>query len=384
MRYADAVLASFGNEYALYIDESRVVCRLNVPQETQIMNDSNEMPKSKSGPNTDWKEIVAKYQHPSAIRASWQIVSTLVPYAALWWLMYISLAVSWWLAIPLAMLAGAFLIRVFIIFHDCGHGSFFKSRTANDVWGFLCGILTFTPYYHWRWEHALHHATSGDLDRRGTGDVWTMTVQEYLESSRGKRFAYRLARNPFILFVLAPFFLFVIQHRYPKSQASRRERYSVYWMNLAILGMGAGMTAIFGLKAYLILQLTAMMVAGSAGVWLFYVQHQFEGVYWERRDEWDYAAAALQGSSFYKLPRVLQWFSGNIGFHHIHHLSPRIPNYNLERCHKAELMFQAVKPVTLFSSFKSFSFRLWDEQRGKLVGYRHLRGLKRRAKPVAP
>jgi omega-6 fatty acid desaturase (delta-12 desaturase) len=183
--------------------------------------------------------------------------------------------------------------------------------------------------------------------------------------------------------VLAPFFLFVIRHRFPKMQASKRERYSVYWMNLAIFGMAAGMITIFGLKAYLILQLTALMVAGSAGVWLFYVQHQFEGVYWERRDEWDYAAAALQGSSFYKLPRVLQWFSGNIGFHHIHHLSPRIPNYHLEKCHKAEVIFQAVKPVTLFSSFKSFSYRLWDERRGRLVGYRYLRTLKRRAKPVA-
>lgn len=204
-----------------------------------------------------------------------------------------------------------------------------------------------------------------------------MTVQEYLESSRGKRFAYRLARNPVVLFVLAPIFLFLIRHRFPKGKASRRERWSVYWMNLAILGVAFAMTAGFGLKAYLLIQLTALMVAGSAGVWLFYVQHQFEGVYWERRDEWDYAAAALQGSSFYKLPRVLQWFSGNIGFHHIHHLSPRIPNYNLEKCHNADPLFQQVKPVTLFSSFRSFTFRLWDEQRRKLVGYRHLKGFRR-------
>ena len=323
----------------------------------------------------DWKKIVAKYQKPSAPRALWQIVNTLVPYALLWFLMYRTLTISWWLTMPLAILAGAFLVRVFIIFHDCGHGSFFKSRRANNVWGFLCGLLTFTPFYHWRWEHALHHATSGDLDRRGTGDVWTMTVQEYLESSRAKRFAYRLARNPIVLFVLAPLFLFLVRHRLPKAAASRRERYSVYWMNLAILGMAAVMAAIFGLKAYLLIQFTALMVAGSAGFWLFYVQHQFEGVYWERRDEWDYAAAALQGSSFYKLPRVLQWFSGNIGFHHIHHLSPRIPNYNLEKCHQADPLFQTVKPVTLFSSFKSLTFRLWDEQRRRLVGYRHLRTL---------
>jgi omega-6 fatty acid desaturase (delta-12 desaturase) len=348
------------------------------------MNESKESPQSDSRPATaDWRRIVAHYQKPSAPRALWQIVNTLVPYALLWWLMYLSLAVSWWIAVPLAILAGAILVRVFIIFHDCGHGSFFKSRTVNDTWGFLCGILTFTPYHHWRWEHSLHHATSGDLDRRGIGDLWTMTVQEYLESSRWRRFAYRLARNPIVLFVLAPFYLFAINHRFPKARASRRERFSVYWMNLAILGVGVAMASIFGLKEYLLLQLTVLMVAGSAGVWLFYVQHQFEGVYWERREEWDYEAAALQGSSFYKLPRVLQWFSGNIGFHHIHHLSPRIPNYHLERCHKANPLFQTVKPVGFFSSFKSLGYRLWDEQRRQLVGYRHLRTLPRRRERTA-
>ena len=238
-------------------------------------------------------------------------------------------------------------------------------------------MLTFTLYYHWRWEHALHHSTSGDLDRRGTGDVWTLTVQEYLESSRWQRFAYRLARNPIVLFVIAPLFLFLIWQRIPKAKASLRERLSVYWTNLAILGMAAGLSWIFGFKAYLLIQLTVMAVAGSAGVWLFYVQHQFEGVYWERGEDWDYATAALKGSSFYKLPKILQWFSGNIGFHHIHHLSPRIPNYHLEKCHKAEPLFQTVKPITLFASFKSFTFRLWDEQRHKLVGYAHLRTVRR-------
>jgi omega-6 fatty acid desaturase (delta-12 desaturase) len=205
------------------------------------------------------------------------------------------------------------------------------------------------------------------------GDIWTLTVQEYLESSRWKRLAYRLARNPVVLFVIAPFFLFLIKLRLPKAKAGKRERHSVYWTNLAVFGMAAGLVWIFGIKAYLLIQLTVMAVAGSAGLWLFYVQHQFDGVYWERADEWDYTTAALQGSSFYKLPRILQWFSGNIGYHHIHHLSSRIPNYNLERCHNAHLLFQRVKPVTLFSSLKSFSFRLWDEQRRKLVGYRHLR-----------
>jgi omega-6 fatty acid desaturase (delta-12 desaturase) len=346
----------------------------------------NDLKPAEGESKTDtpaWKEIVARYQKPSVGRGVWQIVNTLVPYAALWYLMYLSLAVSWWLTLPLAVLAGAFLVRVFIIFHDCGHGSFFKSAAANHILGAITGVLTFTPYYHWRWEHAIHHSSAGDLDRRGTGDVWTLTVQEYLEASRWKRFAYRLARNPVVLFVLAPLFLFVVMQRVPSLKAPLRERYSVYWTNLAMGATAAGLIWIFGLKAYLIIQLTAVMVAGSAGVWLFYVQHQFEGVYWERGDEWDYATAALKGSSFYKLPRVLQWFSGNIGFHHIHHLSPRIPNYFLEKCHKAEPLFQTVKPVTLFSSFKSFTFRLWDEQRRKLVGYRHLRTVEKQQRRAA-
>jgi len=291
--------------------------------------------------------------------------------------MYLSLAVSIWLALPLALLAGAFLVRVFIIFHDCGHGSFFPSAKANDILGFITGVITFTPYFHWRWEHAVHHATSGDLDRRGTGDVWTLTVQEYLEASRWKRFAYRLARNPIVLFGLAPFFLFFIKQRFPAAKAARRERHSVAWTNLGVVLLAVGMSWIFGLKSYLLLQLVILMVAGSAGVWLFYVQHQFEGVYWERNGEWDYSTAALKGSSFYKLPKVLQWFSGNIGFHHIHHLSPRIPNYRLEKCHRAEPLFQTVRPVTLISSLKSFTFRLWDERSGKLVGYRALRSFRK-------
>src|SRR5438045_3944296 len=291
--------------------------------------------------------------------------------------MYRGLTISWWLLVPLGILAGAFLVRIFILFQDCGHGSYFLSRTANDVLGFITGVLTFTPYYHWRWEHAIHHASAGHLDRRGVGDIWTLTVQEYLKSSRWQRFAYRLARNPIVLFVIAPLFIFLLKQRLPKAGAGRRERHSVYWTNLAVFALAAGLVWIFGLTACLFIQLTAMAVAGSAGVWLFYVQHQFEGVYWERGTEWDYATAALQGSSFYKLPKVLQWFSGNIGFHHIHHLSPRIPNYHLEKCHKAEPMFQRVKTVTLFSSLKSLTFRLWDEQRRKLVGYSCLRTVRR-------
>ncbi len=203
-----------------------------------MTNDLNSIPATPSADNTAWKQVVLKYQKPSTWRALWQIIDTVIPYAALWYLMHLCLAVSWWLVVPLAVLAGMLLVRVFIIFHDCGHGSFFKSPVANDLVGFLSGILTFTPYYQWRWEHAIHHSNSGDLDKRGTGDVWTMTVQEYLESSRWKKFAYRLARNPFILFVIAPLYLFVIQQRIPSAKANQRERHSVYAMGCSHRGDG--------------------------------------------------------------------------------------------------------------------------------------------------
>ncbi len=324
------------------------------------------------------KELIAPYQTPTVGRSVWQVANTLIPYAVLWGLMYFSLAISYWLTLPLAMVAAGFLVRVFIILHDCGHSSFFKSKQANEVLGFITGVLTFTPYHHWRWQHALHHSSAGDLDRRGTGDVWTLTVQEYLEASRWKRFAYRMARNPVVLFGLAPLFLFLVMQRVPSLKAPRRERYSVYWTNLGIGAIAAGLIWLMGPKAYVLIQLAVLLMAGSAGVWLFYVQHQFEGVYWERGEKWDYVTAALKGSSFYKLPKVLQWFTGSIGFHHIHHLRPAIPNYNLEKCHKAVPLFQTVKPITLFSSLKALTFRLWDEQRQRLVGYRHLRELRQR------
>src|ERR1051326_1442638 len=255
------------------------------------MKDSSLAKSNQDTRRLTWKEIVLKYQRPALGPGLWQVVNTLVPYAALWYLMYLSIAFSWWLALPLGLLAGGFLGRGFIISHDCGHGSFFPSQKANDLLGFVTGVLTFVPYYHWRWEHAVHHATSGDLDRRGTGDIWTLTVQEYLEASRWSRFAYRLARNPFILFVIAPLYLFLIRHRFPSAKANKAERHSVYWMNLAILGMCTVMSLVFGFKTYLLLQLIITGIASAAGVWLFYVQHQFDGVYWERGANWDYTKA---------------------------------------------------------------------------------------------
>ena len=346
---------------------------------TEVITAAGVRPAEKAA----WRQIIEKYREPSTARALWQLTNTFVPYVALWGLMYLSLWVSLWLVIPLAVLAGLFLVRIFIIFHDCGHGSFFRSQRANDVAGVIAGILTFTPYYQWRWEHAIHHSTTGHLDKRGVGDIWTMTVQEYLESSRWKRFAYVLARNPLVLFLLAPLYLFLIEQRFPALKASPRERHSVWWTNLALLLMAIGLAEIYGLVSYLLMQLIAVGVAGAVGVWLFYMQHQFEGAYWERGDNWDYAAAALRGSSFYKLPAVLQWFSGNIGFHHIHHLSARIPNYNLQRCHEADPLFQQVKPMTFWSSLRSLQLRLWDEQQRKLVGYRRMRQVRKERKAGA-
>jgi len=329
-----------------------------------------------------WKQAVTSHQEPVLRKSVWQVINTLIPYLTLCGVMIWSLDVSYWLTLAVAVAAGGFLIRIFIIFHDCGHGSFFRSQRANHFWGFVTGVLTFTPYHQWRQKHALHHATSGDLDRRGTGDIWTLTVQEYFEAPRWKRLAYRLFRNPFVLFVLVPLYLFLIHQRFPSPAVGRRERLGVHWTNGALLLIAIAMSMTIGIKAYLLIQLPVMMITGTVGLWLFYVQHQFEGVYWKRREHWGFAEAALHGSSFYKLPRILQWFSGNIGFHHIHHLSPRIPNYNLEKCHQADPLFQSVKPITLVSSLRSFTYRLWDEQRGKLIGYRHLRELRRR--PLHP
>jgi acyl-lipid omega-6 desaturase (Delta-12 desaturase) len=326
-----------------------------------------------TAPSEISRDNVAKFQATSLWRARWQVINSFVPYAVLWFAMDRALAVSYWLMLPIAILAAGFLARIFIIFHDCGHASFFRSKRANNVTGAVAGLLNLTPFRHWRWQHALHHGTAGDLDRRGSGDIWTLTVQEYLQSTRWRRLLYRLARNPIVLFIIAPLYVFVVHHRFAASEAPDRERQSVRRTNWALLGVTLLMSAAIGLKAFLLIQLTVSAFAGAAGLWLFYVQHQFEGAYWARSGDWDYTAAALKGSSFYKLPRILQWFTGNIGFHHIHHLSPRIPNYHLQQCHDADPFFKTIKPVTLFGSFKSLTFRLWDEKRNTFVGFRHLR-----------
>jgi omega-6 fatty acid desaturase (delta-12 desaturase) len=299
------------------------------------------------------------------------MLTSIAPYFVLWYVAYRSLEVSYVLTLVIALFAGLFGMRCFIIFHDCGHGSFFKSKRANDIVGVLMGIITFTPYFAWRHAHAVHHATSGDLDRRGVGDVWTLTYDEYQKLPRFQRWFYRLYRNPFVIFGIGPVIDFVVLQRLPYVNVSDkpREKNSVVWTNLSLLGILIGMGLTIGFDKYLLVQLPIIAMASSVGVWLFYVQHQYENVYWERHENWDYAQAALYGSSFYKLPRILQWFTGNIGFHHIHHLSPRIPNYNLESCHNDNAMFREIEPLTVRESLKSLHIRLWDEDRHKMVGY---------------
>jgi omega-6 fatty acid desaturase (delta-12 desaturase) len=321
-----------------------------------------------STPVAAWRSIVARYQRPDLPRALWQVGNTFLPYAAILALMIWSLEISYWLTLGLSVVAAGFLMRIFIMLHDCGHGSFFKGRRWNDLLGFVCGVLVFTPYHYWRHTHAIHHATAGNLDKRGVGDIWTMTVREYKASSRFKRLKYRFYRNPLVIFVVGPAFVFLIKNRFASPTAGWRWHRSVWLSNLGILGLMGLAVATIGWKAYLLVQVPIMIIAATTGVWLFYVQHQFEGVYWERQQNWDYFTTAMRGSSFYKLPRVLQWFSGNIGFHHIHHLSPSIPNYHLEKCHRENSLLQQAKTLSLWSSLKSARYRLWDEERGELVG----------------
>ncbi len=328
---------------------------------------------SNNFPQLNWKQAIAPYLQAHKARSLWQLLSTLALYAAALFLMYKSLSVSYWVTLILAVPTAGLLVRIFIIFHDCTHGAFFKSAKANDGIGYLTGVITFTPYRYWQHEHAIHHASAGDLDNRGIGDIWTMTVKEYKESSRLKRLQYRLVRNPFILFGVAPTFWFLIKHRIAPPRSTPKERQSITLTNLGLLGILILMYFTVGLKAYFLIQLPILVLSAGAGLWLFYVQHQFEGVYWEHSEKWDYVTEALQGSSFYKLPKILQWFTGNIGFHHVHHLSPKIPNYYLEKCHLNTPFLRNIKPITLMMSLKSLSFRLWDEENHRLIRFDELK-----------
>lgn len=317
-----------------------------------------------------WMQIVQNYNKPKALHSWWQVINSVVPYVGLWVFMVYSLSISYWLTLGLSIIASGFLIRIFIIFHDCGHGSFFKSPLLSRIVGIPLGLLVFTPYHKWHHDHLIHHQTVGNLDKRGVGDVKTLTVEEYKNMTKGQRLRYRLYRHPVVLLIIGPFVLFTILFRFPKRSRSVKEKLYTHLSNLVLVGMVVGMSLWIGLIPYLLIQIPVLYVAAVHGTWLFYVQHQYEDVKWERNDGWDYKKMALEGSSFLKLPKVLQWFTGNIGFHHIHHLSPRIPNYNLEKCYKENESFHVEKPLTFFSALKSLKFRLWDEQNQRLVGFR--------------
>ena len=321
-----------------------------------------------------WVATLKRFETPSLRKAAWQLANTLVPYLGLLALMY--LTVSWgapyWITVLLAAPAGAMLVRLFILFHDCVHGSFVASPLGCEVIGHLMGILTFTPYADWRRSHGIHHSTSGNLDRRGVGDIWTMTAEEYGASPPLRRLQYRLFRNPIVMFGVGPFYTFIITNRWPNRGASRKQILSVIITNLAIAGIVVAASLTAGIKAYLLVQMPIMLLGGAGGVWLFYVQHQFDPSYWCRSSQWESMEAAMQGSSYYRLPRVLQWITGNIGLHHIHHLRPRIPNYNLQQCLDETPELQLPNPLRLWASLKSVRLKVWDERTNGLLTFGEL------------
>ncbi len=307
------------------------------------------------------RKNVAPFAKPNTKSSVRQLFNTLLPFFLLWFLAYQSLSISIWLTVALSVIASGFVIRIFIIFHDCTHYSFFQNNKANRIVGTITGIITLFPYEKWKREHAIHHATSSNLDKRGTGDVWVMTVEEYVDASFWGRLAYRLYRNPLVMFGLGPIYLFLISGRFNRKDARLKERFNTYLINVSIVVIYGLLIWAIGWQAFLIIQLPILFIAGSLGIWLFYVQHQFEDSYFEEESEWDFVKAAVDGSSYYKLPKILQWLTGNIGYHHVHHLSPRVPNYNLEEAHESTPPLQQATTITLATSLKSIHFRLYDE-----------------------
>jgi omega-6 fatty acid desaturase (delta-12 desaturase) len=297
--------------------------------------------------------------------------------------MYLALPVSYFLVLALAVPTAGFLLRTYILFHDCAHGSLLKSRRANAWVGAVLGLIVFTPFACWRRDHVLHHATGSDLDRRGMGDVPTLTAAEYDSGSRGTRFGYRLFRNPLVMFGIGPLYGMLLQPRWINGQAKPRIQRSVWGTDLAIVLMVGGLCWLLGWQSVLLVQAPLIVLAGGAGIWLFYVQHQFDGTYWQRTPEWSFADAALRGSSYLRLPKVLQYFTGNIGLHHVHHLNPKIPNYNLQRTHDESPIFRTVPARSLWDGLRATRLKVWDEDAGRLLTWAEY-GTRRSASRIAP
>jgi omega-6 fatty acid desaturase (delta-12 desaturase) len=321
--------------------------------------------------NERWDARLAPFRRPSTARSVWQLVSTAFLLAGAWTLMYFSLGVGYWLTLLLAVPAAFFLVRLFIVQHDCGHGSFFRSPRVADIVGSALGVLTLTPYHYWKKAHAMHHATSGNLEHRGFGDIDTLTVDEYLALSPWGRFKYRLYRHPVILFGVGAVLHFFVRHRLPTivPRTWTRARWSIFWTDVGLAGFIVGMGLLVGFRQFLLVHVPLMTLSCSMGVWLFYVQHQFEPTYWEHDEQWGYNDAALVGSSYYRLPRLLQWATGNIGLHHVHHLSARIPNYRLQEALESIPELQRVTTLTLRESLRCVRLALWDERERKLVRF---------------
>jgi omega-6 fatty acid desaturase (delta-12 desaturase) len=318
-----------------------------------------------------WREALAPYTRPDLRRSMLDVATSVVPYVLLWALMYVALA-RWGLyplTLLLAIPTAGFLVRSYIVFHDCAHGSFLRTKRANALLGTAVGLLVFETFACWRHNHAVHHATAGDLGRRGVGDVPTLTVAEYRARSNRERFLYRLFRHPAVMFGIGPIFALIVQPRIVPRTARPRIKRRVLATDFALLALVAGLCLLLGWRDYLLVQLPIVMLAGAAGIWLFYVQHQFDDVYWERGERWSYVDAALHGSAYLKLPKVRQFFSGNIGLHHVHHLSARVPNYNLQRAHDDLPMFHNVPTLSLADGLRTVRLKLYDEDRRRMVTF---------------
>lgn len=309
-----------------------------------------------------------------------QLLNTIPPVFILWFLAYKSLEVSIFLTIGLAVAAAFFVVRTFIIFHDCTHGSFFRNKKANDITGTITGVLTLFPYEKWKREHSIHHATSSNLDKRGVGDIWVMTVEEYAQASKWQRLGYRFYRNPLVLFGLGPLYLVLISSRINRKDARRKERLNTYLTNAILIALYSAVILLTGWQAFLLIQGVMMFTAAMLGIWLFYIQHTFEDSYFEEESEWDYVKAAVEGSSYYQLPRVLQWATGNIGFHHVHHLAPRVPNYNLEMAHELTPPLHQATTITLKTSLESLRYRLYDPANKRFVTFKEAKQFMRTGK----
>jgi acyl-lipid omega-6 desaturase (Delta-12 desaturase) len=347
--------------------------------------DSDRPSSTRNRSERSWRAIAAPYAQPDTRRAIAQLLNTGLPFLVLMAVLLYGIGRYGWAALPIAVPASALLVRLFMIQHDCGHGSFFNSRWANDLLGRTLGVLTLTPYAFWRRNHAIHHATSGNLDRRGVGDVTTITVREYLQLPTWRRLLYRIYRHPVVLFGLGPTYLFVIRHRIPTGNPLRCRQ---SWVS--ILGTDAAIAVVMlllvltlGPRALLLGYLPMILLASSTGVWLFYIQHQFENTYWQAEANWDFHAAALEGSSFYDLPRILHWLTGYIGFHHIHHLCSKVPNYHLSTCFAQNAQFRQAKCLSLRDSLRCPRLALWDEEKRGLVAFRDVAGRRGAPRPAA-